>query len=134
MLRDAEGNITGVAGVGQDVTDGRRAAERIAEQAALLDKTQDAIHVRDLEGRVMFWSNGAERLYGWTAEEAVGMKITGLVYDKDTRKLEEGTATVMEKGEWRAVQYYERQAPCHGGGAVDAGAGCAGNPEIHSGD
>ncbi len=45
---------------------------RISEQASLLDKAQDAISVRDLNHRITYWNKSSERLYGWTAEEALG--------------------------------------------------------------
>lgn len=46
-----------------------RAEERIREQAALLDKAQDAIVAYDLDGHVIYWNKSAERLTGWTAAE-----------------------------------------------------------------
>jgi PAS domain S-box-containing protein len=50
-----------------------RAAEaRVREQADFLNKARDAIVVRDLEGRILYWNFGAERTFGWTALEAVG--------------------------------------------------------------
>ncbi len=45
---------------------------KIAEQAELLDKATDAIIVRDLQHRVLFWNQGAERIFGWSAAEAIG--------------------------------------------------------------
>ena len=45
--------------------------QRVAEQAALLDKANDAILVRDLQHRILYWNRAAERLYGWTASAAV---------------------------------------------------------------
>ena len=47
----------------------------IREQASLLDKAKDAIIVHDLDGRIVFWNKGAQRLYGWAAHEAVGNNI-----------------------------------------------------------
>jgi two-component system, cell cycle sensor histidine kinase and response regulator CckA len=50
----------------------QKAQEKILEQADLLDQALDAIVVIDMDQQVKFWNKGAERLYGWTAEEAVG--------------------------------------------------------------
>ncbi|HEY3900956.1 MAG TPA: PAS domain S-box protein [Chthoniobacter sp.] len=57
-----------------DRTEQRRAEERNREQANLLNLASDAIVVRDLDNVVLFWNQGAERLYGWTTEEVVGKK------------------------------------------------------------
>ncbi len=56
----------------------RKEQEQLREQAALLDQTRDAILVQDLEGRVRYWNKGAERLYGWSAAEAVGQPVERL--------------------------------------------------------
>jgi PAS domain S-box-containing protein len=55
-----------------DRTEQRRAEERMRQQANLLNLASDAIIVRDLDNRVLFWNQGAERLYGWTSEEMIG--------------------------------------------------------------
>ena len=55
------------------------AQAKIREQARLLDEARDAILVLDLEQCVTFWNQGAERLYGWTAEEAMGKNLNTLV-------------------------------------------------------
>jgi len=49
--------------------------EQLANQARLLDLANDAIIVRDAEGAIAYWSKGAERLYGWRKEEALGRMI-----------------------------------------------------------
>ena len=59
-----------------DRTEQRRAEERNRQQANLLNLASDAIIVRDLDNVVLFWNQGAERLYGWTTEEMVGAKST----------------------------------------------------------
>ena len=59
-----------------DRTEQRSAEERNREQANLLNLASDAIIVRDLDNVVLFWNQGAERLYGWTTEEMVGTKST----------------------------------------------------------
>src|SRR5204862_1940977 len=71
-----------VGGVAADITERRQAEERIREQAALLDKAQDAILVRDLEGRICYWNKGAERVYGWSAAEVMGKNADDLLSNK----------------------------------------------------
>lgn len=55
-----------------DRTEQRRADARNRQQANLLNLASDAIMVRDLDNRVLFWNHGAERLYGWNSDEMVG--------------------------------------------------------------
>jgi hypothetical protein len=98
--RDKEGNVIGIVVLAQDVTERKAASERMAEQAALLDQAHDAILVRDLEGHILFWSRGAERLYGYTREEALGRKNPDLLYGSDSADYERGNAVTMQKGEW----------------------------------
>jgi len=47
------------------------ASKRLIEQARLLDQTHDSISSYDLDGRITSWNKGAERLYGWSSEEAI---------------------------------------------------------------
>jgi PAS domain S-box-containing protein len=75
LMYDAEHRPTAMTGTAQDVTERRRAEDRLRELAALLDLAQDAIVVRDLQHHVTYWNKGAERLYGWTAEEAAGQSV-----------------------------------------------------------
>jgi PAS domain S-box-containing protein len=84
----------------RDVTESMRANERLVELAALLDQSHEAIVVRELDNRIRYWGRGAERLYGWAAEEAVGRLVLDLIYREDSSQLEEATRIVMEKGEW----------------------------------
>jgi PAS domain S-box-containing protein len=70
----------------------RQAAVKLLEQASLMDQAQDAIMVRNLDGTLRFWNKGAERLFGWTAEEVLGKtmhlqmfrnpEITGRIRDQ----------------------------------------------------
>jgi len=85
----------------RDVTESKRSEERIREQAALLDKTRDAIVLCDLEDRILYWNQGAERIYGWTAAEAVGKNCKELLFHgQPLENLEEAVRSVLEKGEW----------------------------------
>jgi diguanylate cyclase (GGDEF)-like protein/PAS domain S-box-containing protein len=77
----------------------READARIREQASLLDKAKDAIVVRGLDNRIRFWNKGAERLYGWTADEVVGRSIEEILYH-DLEAHRNATRDVMERGDW----------------------------------
>jgi PAS domain S-box-containing protein len=55
--------------------DQKRAEEALRERAELLDLTHDTIFVRDMNDVITFWNRGAEELYGWKSEQAVG-KVT----------------------------------------------------------
>jgi len=86
-------------GTAQDITERKQAEAQIAEQAAVLDKARDAIFVRDLDGKILFWNMGAERLYGWTRQEVVGRKMDQFLYTHP-KKLEEAYELTVSRGEW----------------------------------
>jgi diguanylate cyclase (GGDEF)-like protein/PAS domain S-box-containing protein len=68
-------------------------------QASLLDKAQDAIIVRDMDDRIMFWNKSAERMYGWTREEALGQRIQHLLHD-DATGFAAARGVALETGHW----------------------------------
>jgi PAS domain S-box-containing protein len=76
-----------------------RADASVREQAALLDKAQDAIFVRDLEGCITYWNKSAERLYGWTAEQALGSSTRELLY-ADPAAFDLAMEKLLAEGEW----------------------------------
>lgn len=101
-VRDAEGRIIRVQGAIQDITERKEAETRLAEQAALLDQAQDAIIVRDLRHRVRYWNKSAERMYGWSADEALGRPVTELFYRPPVNPDEflRAMTSLLETGEW----------------------------------
>jgi two-component system cell cycle sensor histidine kinase/response regulator CckA len=84
-----------------DITERKRGEERIREQAALLDQAQDAILVRDLRHNILFWNKGAEKIYGWAAEEAVGKNVRELLYKDLSAQFDEAGRAVLRNGEWQ---------------------------------
>jgi len=85
--------------IARDITERKRAEEQIVEQAAFLDEAQDAIMVRDLEGKIIFWNKGAERLYGWSRQEVIGRDI-GEFLTTDIKTSVEATALTIKHGKW----------------------------------
>jgi PAS domain S-box-containing protein len=74
-IKDSEGKIVGVSKIARDITEQKQTARRLAEQARLLDLSNEAILVRDNWDRITYWNHGAEEFYGYSAEEALG-KLT----------------------------------------------------------
>ena len=98
-IRDAEGRPIRATGGMTDISDRKRIENRLREQAALLDRAQDAILVRDLEHTILYWNRSAEQLYGWSAEEAVGRSLIELLH-ADTAAYAAATAACLADGEW----------------------------------
>src|SRR5690606_24755849 len=69
------------------------------EQASMLDQARDAIVVRTLDDVVTYWNAAAERLYGWSADEAIGRTTLELM-NSDVSELERINAAVLEHGQW----------------------------------
>jgi two-component system, cell cycle sensor histidine kinase and response regulator CckA len=92
--------LQAVANVLAAAIERKQSEERVGEQAALLDIAHDAIIVSDLEDHIRFWNRGAERIYGWKSEEAVGKNAMGLLFESNANQLIESSKTVIEKGEW----------------------------------
>jgi PAS domain S-box-containing protein len=78
----------------------RQAEQKIREQAALIDIATDAIFVCDLEAKILLWNQGAEQLYGWTAEEALG-KNMGRLCLQELKDLKHEMENVLSHGSWQ---------------------------------
>jgi PAS domain S-box-containing protein len=94
------GEVRFVVATGVDITEQRRAESLLRDQARLLDEASDAILVRDLEHRLTYWSRGAERLYGWSAEEAVGRPTVDLGIYFDASDYLTAFETTLSAGHW----------------------------------
>jgi len=92
-----------------DITERKRAEQQITEQAALLDQAQDAILVRDLDQNILFWNKGAEKIYGWTAEEAVGKNAKELLYKASSAHFVEAVRAVIQNGKWQGEIHQARR-------------------------
>ena len=64
------------AGYLRDVTARKRGEESARRLAAIVEHSSDAVVGVGLDGRILAWNPGAERLYGWSADEAIGMPIS----------------------------------------------------------
>ncbi len=78
-LRDPRGRVVGLSAVVRDTTERKRSERALAEFAAIVESSYDAIIGTSLDGVVTSWNPAAERLYGYRAAEAIGRPLTSLV-------------------------------------------------------
>jgi PAS domain S-box-containing protein len=77
----------------------RERTRQVVEQARLMDLAGDAMIARDMSDRIIYWNKGAERLYGWTAAEALGRNAVELLY-KDASQEQLARTALLQSGEW----------------------------------
>jgi PAS domain S-box-containing protein len=77
----------------------REVAER-TQQANLLNLTHDTIFVRDISDTITYWNRGAQELYGWTAEEALGKHSHQLLQTEFPIPIDEVRAQLLRAGRW----------------------------------
>ncbi len=80
----------------------------LGNQADLLDLAHDAIIVRDLDGRVIFWSRGAEETYGFTKEQVLGRVTQDFLQTQFPEALKEVERQVLEQGHWQGELTHTR--------------------------
>jgi len=105
------GGKPAVLGMLLDVTESKLAQDKIAEQARMLDLASDAIIVSDLEDRILYWNQSAQRIYGWTAQEAVG----GIVFEKmrvNPAEFQKARQALLQDHQWHGEFTHADQ---HGG-------------------
>lgn len=99
-VRNQAGEISHFIAIKQDISRQRRAAEKLREQAALLDLTQDSITVRDMDDRITYWNKSAEKLYGASPGKAIGRSMKDLVPELDSARVHEARETALLTGQW----------------------------------
>ncbi|MBX3324938.1 MAG: PAS domain S-box protein [Nitrospira sp.] len=107
--------VVGTYRLVRDTTTGEL-ADRLTEQTQLLDLAP--IMTRDMNGRILSWSKGYERLYGWTKEEAVGTISHDLLKSRFTQPPEEVQATLLRDNQWTGELIHTR----HDGTAITVSA------------
>jgi len=100
-IHDENGNLRGFAKVIHDITKRKKAEEKLREQALILDTANDAIVIRDIAGRITYWNQGAQRLYGWRKDEALGQVGHTLLKTQFPQSLDIITEQLFAEGCWQ---------------------------------
>lgn len=104
LIRDDHGKPEARLAICTDLTQQKLAERRVRDQADMLDQAREAIVITNLEGRVIYWSAGAERIYGWQSSEAEGKTVEELLPgEPDLAKLKTGREITLTQGEWHGM-------------------------------
>ena len=98
LERDASGKPRSVLESNRDITEAKRAAEVQSRLAAIVESSDDAIVSKDLEGIITSWNKSAERVFGYTANEAIGQSIM-LIIPSDRKDEERDILARIRSGE-----------------------------------
>ncbi len=101
---DEHGIVTGFIAAIVDITDRKQAEQARATLAAIVESSEDAIVSKDLNGIITSWNRGAERLYGYSRQEAVGKSVLLVIPEE---RLEEETPILAQIKRGEAIQQYE---------------------------
>jgi len=98
-IRHGDGTLQGVVLVFRDFTEQKQAERSLARLAAIVESSDDAIVSRDLNGVIQTWNAGADRLFGYRAEEIIGQPIALLLPPERIRE-EEQILKRLLSGQW----------------------------------
>jgi two-component system sensor histidine kinase/response regulator len=111
-LVDTAGRVIGYLSVGHDVTERKKAEKILHDQALILDLANDSIFIRDREDRITYWNQGAERLYGWSREEAMGHVTHELLKTEFPQPLAVIQEQLQATGLWKGELGHTRRDGC----------------------
>jgi two-component system cell cycle sensor histidine kinase/response regulator CckA len=115
-IEDGNGNLRGYRGTDRDVTEHYQAEVMRSHLAAIVESCDDAIIGKTLDGTIVSWNAGAERLYGYKADEMVGQR-TGLVIPPDRHnELSDIFARLRQGGH---IEHFETQRIRKDGRQID---------------
>jgi PAS domain S-box-containing protein len=108
VVRNPDGG-TVVLLICEDITERKQAEEQILFQAQLLEQVQAAVISTDLQGTVTYWNGYAEKLYGWSREEALGRNIMELIIGPEQAEVAEEIMERVSAGETWAGEFVVRR-------------------------
>ncbi|HVC94493.1 MAG TPA: PAS domain S-box protein [Pirellulales bacterium] len=115
-IHDGSGNVIGAVNVVIDVSERQRAEEVQSLLAAIIESSDDAIVSKTLDGQILSWNAGAERLFGYSPAEAIGSSIK-LIIPPERHDEETDVLARLRRGE--RIDHYETVRVAKDGGRID---------------
>ncbi|HZP21735.1 MAG TPA: PAS domain S-box protein [Bauldia sp.] len=116
VIRDAQGRPVRYGGVDIDVTERRKGEEAVDRLARIVESSDDAIIGKDLNGVIQSWNRGAQKLFGYAAEEIVGRPMTTLM-PEESQDEEPAILERIRRGE--TIDHYQTIRKRKDGSLVD---------------
>lgn len=115
-IRDEDGRLTGAVNTMVEVDERKESEAAAARLAAIVESSDDAIVSKDLKGVIRSWNQGAENIFGYTAEEAVGQSIT-LIIPEERLHEEDEILSRLRRGE--RIEHFTTVRQRKDGGLLD---------------
>jgi PAS domain S-box-containing protein len=115
-VKTRDGELVGVSVVARDISERKRAEEALARLAAIVDSSEDAIIGKTLDTTIISWNHGAERIYGYTASEAIGQPV-GMLLPPGSEDEVPAIMKRIRRGE--KVDHYETKRQRKDGTIID---------------
>ncbi len=96
---DSKGQVMASRSSVTDITERKKAEERIAFQSELLRAIEDVILATDTEGNITYWGIGANNLLGWQAEEVMGRSAVDILFPKESRREAKALGRLLRSGQ-----------------------------------
>ena len=100
LQRDEQGRPVAILETNNDITANRQATQALQRQANLLEQAHDAIFVWELPGTIVYWNRGAEQLYGYSRDEAIGRTSHELLHTEHPMARPDFEAALEREAEW----------------------------------
>ena len=113
---DRDGRVVAASHVARDITEHRVLGERLQQLAAIVESSEDAVISKTLDGTILTWNEGAERIYGYTAAETIGRLMTTLL-PEDRPDEEAEILQRIARGD--RVDHFETVRLTKSGGLID---------------
>lgn len=109
-ILEEDGSIREWIGTCTDITDRKQAEQKLRQTLGILDLASDSIIIRDMDDRIQYWNQGAERLYGWKREEVIGQYIHTFLQTVFPQSLETCLTEFLQQGQWEGeLQHTTRE-------------------------